>query len=110
MIYIKIDTNSIQSISIPRYFNEKPNGVRLKLINNLTEQVIEIEPKNFYVAEPYIQLDIQLKDKIVEGEYSYNLIDTERGVINFGIAVVGDYKPSNIKSYGDTNKKIQYNR
>ena len=109
MIYIKIDTNSVQTISIPKYFEVDLKEVRLRLVNNLTNQIIDIEPRNFYIAEPYIQLEVVIKDPIQEGEYSYSLIDNNDGVISFGIAVVGEYKRE-VKSYGESNKKIQYKR
>lgn len=109
MIYIKIDTNSVQTISISKYFEVDLKEVRLRLVNNLTNQIIDIEPRKFYIAEPYIQLEVVIKDLIPEGEYSYNLIDNNDGVISFGIAVIGDYKRE-VKSYGESNKKIQYKR
>lgn len=109
MIYIKIDTNSAQSISIPKYFDESPKEVKLRLINNLTEQIVEIEPRKFQILDPYIQIEVVIKEPIPEGEYSYSLIDVNKGVISFGIAVVGDYKRE-VKSYGESNKKIQYKR
>ena len=109
MIYIKIDTNSVQTISIPKYFEVDLKEVRLRLVNNLTNQIIDIEPRNFYIAEPYIQLEVVIKYPITEGEYSYSLIDNNDGVISFGIAVIGEYKRE-VKSYGESNKKIQYKR
>lgn len=110
MIHIKNDLNSTQSISISKYFNEIPTSMRLRLVNTLTKEIIDIEPKKFYVAEPYFLLDIRLNKRVVDGEYNYSLIDNVKGVIAFGLAVVGDYK-RDIKTYDDnSNKKIQYNR
>lgn len=109
MIHIKIDLNSTQSVSIPRYFNENPKSVRLRLTNNLSGGIVDIIPKKFYIADPYFLLDVHLKEEILEGEYDYSLIDEDKGVISFGIAIVGDYKRE-VKSYEKDNKKIQYKR
>lgn len=106
MIYIKTDTNLVQSISIPKYFGDPVGAVKLKLVNNLTEQVAEIVPTSVHIVDPYIQLEFQTAQSIVDGEYSYNLTDSN-GVISFGIAVVGDYKRA-IQSYQKESKKIQY--
>ena len=107
MIYIKTDTNLVQSISIPKYFD--PIGdIKLRLTNNLTHQVIEIEPKSTTITEPYFKVDFKLREPIADGEYNYSLVDS-RGVMSFGIAVIGNYERE-VKSYDKTNKKVQYNR
>ena len=108
MIYIKTSTNESQSISIPKYFDDAVGDIRLRLVNNLTQQVYEIEPKSVSVVEPYFQIDFKLRQSLIDGEYNYSLIDST-GVISFGLAVVGDYKRE-VKSYDKTNKKVQYNR
>lgn len=108
MIYIKSDTNSTQSISIPKYFGKFVGETKLRLVNNLTQQIYEIELKSTSVVEPYFQIDFKLRQPLVDGEYSYSLIDST-GVISFGIAIVGDYKRE-VKSYDNSNKKVQYNR
>jgi hypothetical protein len=48
-----------------------------------------------------------LNNLLVEGEYEYSLIDAEKGVISFGLVVVGDYKRE-VQSYVKESKKIQY--
>ena len=106
MIYIKNETNSRQSISIPKYFESNPTSIRLRLINKLGGGVVEIEPK-FFIQTPYITINFKLSNLLVEGEYEYSLIDPEKGVISFGLAVVGDYKRE-VQSYVKESKKIQY--
>lgn len=106
MIYIKNETNLRQSISIPKYFESNPTSIRLRLINKLGGEVVEIEPK-FFIQPPYITINFKLSNLLVEGEYEYSLIDAEKGVISFGLAVVGDYK-RDVQSYVKESKKIQY--
>lgn len=106
MIYIKNETNSRQSISIPKYFESDPTSIRLRLTNKLGGEVIELEPK-FEIQTPYITVNFKLPNLLVEGEYEYSLIDTKTGVISFGLAVVGDYKRE-VQSYVKESKKIQY--
>lgn len=109
MIHIKLDTIYTQSISIPRYFNENPTELKLKLTNCLDGNVIEIKPKDFKVVTPYLTLEIEPLINPIEGEYEYKLIDSNLGVIGFGLAVIGDYVRE-VKSYSTDNKKIQYKR
>lgn len=105
MIYIKSDTNSIQ---IPRHSNENPEELRLVLINNLTQQEVEVEVREFFLWSFTYQVEIN-PFTTVDGEYSYTLYNEENKELEIGLAVFGEYK-NEVKSYGETTKKIQYNR
>ena len=105
MIYIKSDTNSIQ---IPRHSNENPKELRLVLINNLTQQEVEVEVREFFLWAFTYQVEIN-PFAAVDGEYSYTLYNEENKKLEIGLAVFGEYK-NEVKSYGETTKKIQYNR
>lgn len=105
MIYIKSDTNSIQ---IPRHSNENPKELRLVLINNLTQQEVEVEVREFFLWAFTYQVEIN-PFITVDGEYTYTLYDENNEVLSCGLMVFGDYKRE-VKSYDKTNKKIQYNR
>lgn len=106
MIYIKNETNSQQSISIPKYYPQNPTSIRLRLVNKLGGQIVDLYPE-FYIENPYFMLKITLSELLIEGEYDYSLIDEDSGVLSFGLAVVGDYKRV-VQSYHKENKKIQY--
>lgn len=105
MIYIKSDTNSI---AIPRHLSSNPSVLRLNVKNNLTQQDMDVRIKDFYLYSFTYQIDIDTLD-IVDGEYTYTLYDENNDVLSRGLIVFGDYKRE-VHSYGETNKKIQYNR
>lgn len=107
MIYIKNDTNSQQTVTITNYSGSKFHKLRLRLTNKLDGTVTEFEIYNFVTSNPYINLIFKMPDTLTEGEYNYNLIDQNEGVIAFGMAVVGEYT-RDTQSYITDNKKIQY--
>lgn len=108
MIYIKNEINTNQLILIPRYFEDPISDARLRLVNKISEYIIELDPVNYNLLPKYHSMEIVLREKLIEGEYSYTLSGVN-GVESFGIAVVGDYKNEKT-SYDVINKKIQYNK
>lgn len=107
MIYIKNEPNLWQTITLTNHSEVLPIKMRLRLTNKLDGVVKEFEIYNFRTSKPYISIDFKLSETLTDGEYNYNLIDTSRGVISFGMAVVGEYT-NNTQSYIKENKKIQY--
>lgn len=107
MIYLKNDTTSQQTISITNYSEYIPTKLRLRLTNKLDSIVTEFEISKFTITEPFINIIFKMPETLTDGEYNYNLIDTSRGVIAFGMAVIGEYT-YNTQSYIKDNKKIQY--
>lgn len=107
MIYIKNDPKSLQSVTITNHSGSLPSKMSLRLTNKLDEKVTEFEIYNFHTSKPYIEASFRLPEGLPDGEYNYNLIDRYKGVLSFGIAVVGDYV-NNTQSYISDSKKIQY--
>lgn len=107
MIYIKNGTTSQQTISISNHFEYFPTKLRLRLTNKLDGKVTEFEIVNFTTSRPFINIIFKMPNTLTDGEYNYNLIDPQKGVIAFGMAVVGEYT-RDTQSYVKDNKKIQY--
>lgn len=107
MIYIKNDSNSLQSVTITNHSGYTPSTMLLRLTNKLDGEVTEFDIYNFKIVKPYVEAVFKLPEGLSDGEYNYNLIDRYKGVLSFGIAVIGDYI-NNTQSYISESKKIQY--
>ena len=107
MIYIKNEPNLMQSITLTDHTNWATVRMALRLTNKLDGKVTEFDIHNYQTQKPYIEITFKLPTGLPDGEYNYNLIDKYRGVMSFGIAVVGDYV-NNTQSYISDSKKIQY--
>lgn len=92
----------------------------LKLTNNVTKNIIEIEVEDNKNSTLFYQFDIRLPEGCEDGEYTYELIDYViedfviglRKVVATGLLQVGDYqKDLNInREYNENNKNtIVYN-
>lgn len=91
----------------------------LKLTNNVTKNIIEIEVEDNKNSTLFYQFDILLPEGCEDGEYTYELIDyviedftVGPKVVATGLLQVGDYqKDLNInREYNENNKNtIVYN-
>jgi hypothetical protein len=96
----------------------------LKLTNNVTKNIIEIEVEDNKNSTLFYQFDIQLPEGCEDGEYTYELINSEficdngicygpyDKVIATGLLQIGDYQRDlNInREYNENNKNtIVYN-
>lgn len=85
----------------------------LIIINNLTKNTInlgEVSDKN--TSSLFYTIEINLPTGVIDGEYTYNLIEGEK-ILATGLVQIGDYqRDNNINNeYNDNNKKetIVYN-
>lgn len=92
----------------------------LKLTNNVTKNIIEIEVEDNKNSTLFYQFDIRLPEGCEDGEYTYELIDYViedfviglRKVVATGLLQIGDYQRDlNInREYNENNKNtIVYN-
>lgn len=92
----------------------------LKLTNNVTKNIIEIEVEDNKNSTLFYQFDIRLPEGCEDGEYTYELIDYViedfvvglRKVVATGLLQIGDYQRNlNInREYNENNKNtIVYN-
>lgn len=94
--------------------------MELRLINNVTKNIIEIEVEDNKNSTLFYQFDIRLPEGCEDGEYTYELIDyvIEDFIIGLpkvvatGLLQIGDYQRNlNInREYNENNKNtIVYN-
>lgn len=94
--------------------------MELRLINNVTKNIIEIEVEDNKNSTLFYQFDIRLPEGCEDGEYTYELIDYViedfviglRKVVATGLLQIGDYQRDlNInREYNENNKNtIVYN-
>lgn len=77
--------------------------MQLKLINNLTKNIIELgEVKDKLISTVYYVFDINLPTDVADGEYTYELYDGEK-MVSAGLLQIGDYVQDN-KEYKETKK------
>lgn len=86
--------------------------MQLKLTNNVTKSVYTFDNlTDLLESRLFYTFDIQLTEKMDEGEYTYELYDENEALKATGILQIGDYRPEN-KTYTATtenNGYIQYN-
>lgn len=77
--------------------------MKLKLINNLTKNTIELgEIEDKLVSSVFYSFDITLPDGIADGEYTYELYDGDK-MMATGLFQIGDYTHEN-KEYKEDKK------
>lgn len=94
--------------------------MELRLINNVSKNIIEIQVEDNKNSTLFYQFDIRLPEGCEDGEYTYELIDYViedfviglRKVVARGLLQIGDYQRDlNInREYNENNKNtIVYN-
>ena len=78
--------------------------MELKLINNLTKNTIYICGIEYkWMSSIFYSFDISLPEGVMDGEYTYQLINDEGKMVSTGLLQVGDYENSN-NEYKETKK------
>ena len=78
--------------------------MELKLINNLTKNTIDIGGiEDKLISAIFYSFDISLPEGVMDGEYTYQLINDEGKMVSTGLLQVGDYENSN-NEYKETKK------
>lgn len=81
----------------------------LKLVNNLTKNEVILE--NIYdkqTSNLFYIIDIELPDGLIDGEYSYFLIEDDK-ILSNGLVQIGDYQSNNTKYNANNKQTIVYN-
>lgn len=81
----------------------------LKLVNNLTKNEVILE--NIYdkqTSNLFYTIDIELPDGLIDGEYSYFLIEDDK-ILSNGLVQIGDYQSNNTKYNANNKQTIVYN-
>jgi hypothetical protein len=78
--------------------------MQLKLINNLTKNTVELgEIEDKVESTIFYSFDITLPKGMNDGEYTYELYDTDGKMVSNGLVQIGEYKQEN-KEYNDNKK------
>lgn len=107
MVYLQ-NTGAVQSVFFPRYGEDNGEQMSLRLRNNVKTKVsffAEVYEHNPY--GDYFNVIVTLpvdEERIVDGEYNYELIQSEQ-VVSSGLLVIGEVQGVGTQSNAEIKVK-----
>ena len=107
MIYL--NSNTI-NISIPKHIEASQDVRNISLMNSFSKDdsfiilVTDVSQNEFYY-----NLKVNIPDNLIDGEYTYKLVDVSNNTLETGLAIYGEYK-SDTSTYEKTNINKIYER
>lgn len=100
MIYLKNDQTTVK---IPKQINSILTDYKLRIINNLSNVVLELDVVDLSTANLFYTFNIDASN-IQTGEYKYEIIGNGEIMTN-GLMIVGNYKKETTQYQTETTIK-----